>query len=487
MKIVKKLICLLLAILTFALTPSMTVTAIDPRFEGDEEYYYNYCTALDLSEEDEELCDDFYRYMSDQSKQAEKELEEITKNLTAVKKDISKLQSTLNTLSTQIKQKNTAITSTEKSISTLETNIALLTVQIEEREENIYELDEAIKVRMEAVQSIIQVNAFADFIMGATDFVDLIRRVEGVNDITSYDKQQIRELEDQKAILVKDKELLVKQRETAESQKNDLVKQKSSLVSTQNTQNALLAEYNLKAAEIEAQQQQAAQNLSEIKAAVSDLSTLRTLTPSANWIYPVDNFYISAGSFYYPASFCSAGANKCPHLGTDFAANVGTAVYAPANSVVLFMSDRCPTYGGLGNWCGSPGSAGAGNHVVLAMVVDGKTYAIKIGHMAKGVSKYIEWPSKDGKAVTVLQGTQIGEIGSSGNSSGPHAHIEVFYFGTTSLVDVIEEFANKGQFDFGLGWGSAGLSTTCNKKNYKAPCRYNPMEVWNVKVGKSYS
>ncbi|MBR3693175.1 MAG: peptidoglycan DD-metalloendopeptidase family protein [Erysipelotrichales bacterium] len=486
MKSVKKILCVLLAILTFCIVPSVNVTAVS-MFDGEEEYYYNYCTAMDLSEEDEEVCDAFYAYMSDQSDAAAKELESITQDLNNVKKDISKLQSALNSLSNQIKQKNTSITSTTKSIATLETNIALLEKQIQEREEDIASTDEGIRARMEAIQSIIQVNAFADFIMGATDFVDLIRRVEGVNSITSYDKEQIKKLEEQKALLVKDRDILVKQKETAQNQKTDLEKQKSSLVSTQNTQQALLAEYNLKAAEIEAQQQQAAQNLSEIKRAVSDLSSLRTLTPSTGWIYPVDNFYISAGSFYYPASFCSAGANKCPHLGTDFAANVGTPVYAPANSVVLFMSDRCPTYGGLGNWCGTPGSAGAGNHVVLAMVVDGKTYAVKIGHMVKGVSKYIEWPSKDGKAVTVLQGTQIGEVGSSGNSSGPHSHIEVFYFGTTPLVDVIEEFSNKGQFDFGLGWGSAGLTTTCNKKNYKAPCRYNPLEIWNVKVGKSYS
>lgn len=488
MKHIRKIICVLLTILLFNQTTPIEVLAEDSSmFVDQEDYYYNFCTGIDLSAAEEKVCDQFYAYMQQKSEDAEKELANINKDISNLKKDISKVQAAINTLSVQIKDKTTQINAATSAINKLETNIAVLEQQIADREADIKKRDDAIKARMEAVQSIMQVNAFADFIMGAKDFVDLIRRVEGVNDITNYDKQQIKELEEQRALLVADKEELAKQKAAVEEQKAELEKQKAALLETQKSQQTLLAEYNTKAEELAAKQQQAAQNLSEVKKALSDLSTLKNLKPSPGWTYPVEKFYISAGSFYYPASFCSAGANKCPHLGTDFAANLGTPVYAPANSVVLFMSDRCPTYGSLGNWCGSPGSAGAGNHVLLAMVVNGKTYAVKIAHMKSGVSKYVKWPSADGKAVTVLQGQQIGEVGSSGNSSGPHAHIEVMYFGTTSLESVIKQFTNTGKFDFGLGWGSAGLATTCNKKNYKAPCRYNPMEIWNVKLGQSYS
>lgn len=487
MKKVKHIVCALFALLVLLQASPVEVLALDSsKFTDQEDYYYNFCTGLNLSEADEAVCDEFYAYMQQKSEEAEKELADIKKDITNLKKDINKVQSAINNLATQIKNKTAQINAATSAINKLQVNIEVLEKQIADREADIKKRDDTIKARMEAVQSIMQVNAFADFIMGAKDFVDLIRRVEGVNDITNYDKQQIKELEEQKALLVADKEELAKQKAAVEAQKAELEKQKVALQAVQNTQQSLLAEYNTKAAELEAKQQQAAQNLTEIKGALSDLSTLRNLKPSPGWVYPVKKFYISAGSFYYPASFCSAGANKCPHLGTDFAAEVGTPIYAPANSVVLFMNDRCPTYGGLGNWCGSPGSAGAGNHVLLAMVVNGKTYAVKIGHMKKGVSNYIKWPSGDGKAVTVLQGTQIGEVGSSGNSSGPHAHIEVMYFGSQSLESVIKQFSSQGKFDFGLGWGSAGLATTCNKKKYVAPCRYNPMEIWNVKLGEHY-
>lgn len=487
MKKAKRLVLLVVSLFMLMQSTPLEVLAIDPsQFVDQEDYYYSFCTGIDLSEQDEAICDQFYEYMMKKSEEAEKELADINKDIENTKKDMNKVQASINKLASQIKDKTTQINGATSAINKLQINIEVLEKQIAEREADIKKRDDTIKARMEAVQSIMQVNAFADFIMGAKDFVDLIRRVEGVNDITNYDKQQIKELEEQKALLVADKEELDKQKKAVEEQKAELEKQKAALQATQKAQQALLAEYHTKEAELEAMHQQKAQNLKEIKGALSDLSSLKKLKPSPGWIYPVEKFYISAGSFYYPASFCSAGANRCPHLGTDFAASVGTPVYAPANSVVLFMSDRCPTYGGLGNWCGTPGSAGAGNHVLLAMVVNGKTYAVKIGHMKSGVSKYVKWPSGDGKAVTVMQGVQIGEVGSSGNSSGPHAHIEVMYFGTQSLESVVNTFANKGQFDFGLGWGSAGLATTCNKRNYKAPCRYNPMEIWNLKLGENY-
>lgn len=487
MKKAKHMIIGVLCLLMLMQSTPLEVLAIDAtQFAEQEDYYYSFCTGIDLSEQDEAICDQFYEYMMKKSQEAEKELANINKDIENIKKDMNKVQASINSLATKVRDKTAQINAATSAINKLQVNIEVLEKQIAEREADIQKRDETIKARMEAVQSIMQVNAFADFIMGAKDFVDLIRRVEGVNDITNYDKQQIKELEEQKALLVSDKEELDKQKKAVEEQKAELEKQKEALQATQKAQQSLLAEYNTKAAELEAKQQKAATNLKEIKGALSDLSSLKNLKPSPGWIYPLQSFSISAGSFYYPASFCSAGANRCPHLGTDFAAPVGTPVYAPANAVVLFMSDRCPTYGGLGNWCGTPGSAGAGNHVLLAMVVNGKTYAVKIAHMKSGVSKYIKWPSGDGKAVTVMQGVQIGEVGSSGNSSGPHSHIEVMYFGTQSLESVATTFANKGQFDFGLGWGSAGLATTCNKKNYKAPCRYNPMEIWNVKVGQSY-
>ena len=457
------------------------------KFEENQDYYWSYCTNINLSEEDEKLCDEFADFLNERKEQLKQELDEINNNLANIKKDISLLQTKLNSIASQIRKKTEQIQATEVAIQKVESNIAVLEKQIADREADIEARDQMIRKRLDSVQSIMRVNAFADFIMGAKNFVDLIRRVEGVNDITSYDKKQIQELQEQKALLIEDKEELDDQKQKLEKQKASLQEAKNNLIATQKTQQELLAEYNYKMSEFEAQANQKCENIDEVQKALKDVSNIRNLKPSAGWVMPVKSASVSAGAFYYPASFCSAGANKCPHLGTDFAANVGTPIYAPANSVVLYVNDNCPTYGGLGNYCGKPGSAGGGNQVYLAMVVNGKTYAAKLLHMKSGsIKASITWPSADGKAVIVQQGQKIGEVGSSGNSSGPHLHIEIFYFGTKNLTELVQEFAADPKFDFGLGFSSAGLSTTCNRTKYKAPCRYNPSEIFNVSLGQSW-
>ena len=46
------------------------------------------------------------------------------------------------------------------------------------------------------MQSYVGVNAYVDIIMGASDIVDLIRRVSVLQDITSYEQSQIQALDE---------------------------------------------------------------------------------------------------------------------------------------------------------------------------------------------------------------------------------------------------------------------------------------------------
>ena len=75
----------------------------------------------------------------------------------------------------------------------------------------------------------------------------------------------------------------------------------------------------------------------------------------------------------------------------------------------------------------------------------------------------------------VTKGTQLALAGSSGNSTGPHCHIEMFLLGDGDNSDLATyiDMLNNGSYSksFNCGWGSAGLSTTC--ENRGAPCRLN--------------
>ncbi|MFN5324865.1 MAG: peptidoglycan DD-metalloendopeptidase family protein [Bacteroidota bacterium] len=101
------------------------------------------------------------------------------------------------------------------------------------------------------------------------------------------------------------------------------------------------------------------------------------------------------------------------HAGMDFAAPIGTPIYATGNGVVKKAEFN-------------PG--GYGNHVVIS---HGFGYETLYAHM-NSISV------KSGQRVT--RGDVIGELGNTGSSTGPHLHYEVIRGGTK--VDPIRYFFN---------------------------------------------
>ena len=116
---------------------------------------------------------------------------------------------------------------------------------------------------------------------------------------------------------------------------------------------------------------------------------------------------VGIGAFIWPsnAHFLS-GFDYSPsanHFGIDIDGNTGDAVYASDNGVVV--------YAGWNNW-------GYGNVVVIN---HGNGWQTLYAHL----SAY-----NVGCGQSVYQGTMIGAIGNTGNSSGSHLHFEMMYNGT---------------------------------------------------------
>jgi LysM repeat protein len=116
---------------------------------------------------------------------------------------------------------------------------------------------------------------------------------------------------------------------------------------------------------------------------------------------------VGIGAFIWPsnAHFLS-GFDYSPsanHFGIDIDGNTGDAVYAADNGVVV--------YAGWNNW-------GYGNVVVIN---HGNGWQTLYAHL----SAY-----NVGCGQSAYQGTVIGAIGSTGNSTGSHLHFEMMYNGT---------------------------------------------------------
>ena len=109
------------------------------------------------------------------------------------------------------------------------------------------------------------------------------------------------------------------------------------------------------------------------------------------WVLPTENYHLTARYGQ------SSGLWSHYHTGLDFAAPSGTPIFAVANGVIV-----------------STGYDGAYGNKTVQRLADG-TELWYCHQSAIGVSP----------GDTVVQGAQIGNVGSTGNVTGPHVHIEV--------------------------------------------------------------
>lgn len=109
---------------------------------------------------------------------------------------------------------------------------------------------------------------------------------------------------------------------------------------------------------------------------------------------------IGTGYFAWPVSshYISGNDYWSGHLGIDIGATLGLPVWAADSGVVVFSG-----------W----NSNGYGN---MIMIDHGNGFQTLYGHLSVRIASC-------GQAV--LKGTQIGNAGSTGNSTGPHLHFEV--------------------------------------------------------------
>lgn len=129
------------------------------------------------------------------------------------------------------------------------------------------------------------------------------------------------------------------------------------------------------------------------------------------------------------------------HLGTDYAASKGTPVLAPADGYIVVSSNGCDD-GYLGNSCGGDAAlavAYGGNQLHLLTIVGDNLYEVIMFHMVNS--------SEMVKTGYVSKGETIGYVGTSGNSTGAHLHVEIFDLGPVSEINPEQNVSSS----FGMG------------------------------------
>lgn len=428
---------------------------------SDTTYWNNLCVnSVESAQANQDACAAYRTYLSSQSSSLKDKLSEIEQSISSQQTTIDELTASIANVQEQITAKQTEIDTTQTKIDELQVQIDDKQKEIDQQQADVDTIKEKVKKRMVSSQSTMRNNKYFDLLMGASTFTEFLRIATGLASISEYDDKTM----DDFLTLI---EKLNKAKQELEEDQNQLEQTKTELESQQEDMLAMQYELELQqdaayraVSDLRAQQESVISDLDSVKDAANQISkNLNQIVASDGWINPVPGATMSRGVNWTYNNY---------HLGIDLAATVGTPVLAVANGYVLRSANGCG-YGYLGNLCGwdQGGTYGGGNQVIMLCVINGGLYSIHYCHM--------QINSVVSASTMVSQGDQIGQVGSSGNSTGPHCHIEVKYLGNMSITDYINSWS--GDLGFGTSWNNAALSHVCDYGS-GAPCRMTPEKLF---------
>ncbi len=333
--------------------------------------------------------------------QAQKQKENAQSGLSSVKTKIKDAKSQRQELDIDISELETEIYTLTEQISENEAAIAQITEELETAEKNAAEYEDTFKERIRVMYERSKVS-FLNILFGATDFADLLKRVETVAQIVEYDKSVMQQMADAQAKIEEKKQVLedanaivLLNREILENKRSELDANKQALSAVISSLEADEEAYKAALDEADAAEE-------ALRAEIRSMVSGQGNTPVQDdgqftWPTPSTRYITSPfGTRYHPVQ----KRNKT-HTGIDIGAGHGASIVAAASGTVL-----------RAGW-----NSGYGNYIVID---HGGGKQTLYGHCSALLVK---------SGQTVSRGQQIALVGSTGVSTGPHLHFEVLIHG----------------------------------------------------------
>lgn len=418
--------------------------------------------------------------------------EELAEKIADMQGDIQKekeqnalIESQIATTTEKINLIDSYIKDLGESITDLEEKISVSTAQLNEKKSDIATGISVFKERLRALY-LAGNDSYTSVIFGSGDFFDMLMKVELVSRVADHDDKMLDDLVEKKDILDEQTNKLNAQKKELSSQQKDYEKQKKTMsdefarlneLYTKSSENLKQLEaeknkYVSQKSQYDAQQDAFERQLQEaIKANAAKVTTTTTTTTtittttttekmtttvkspnsdkkpsktepttssttrsktkptttttttkkstvSQEFIWPCPGYYLITsdfgarwGSFHYGMDIGDGGIR-------------GANVVAAKGGTVIMSNNSCTHDYGKDESCGC--GWGWGNYCVID---HGDGYQTIYGHMSK-------CKVKTGQVVT--QGQSLGNVGSTGWSTGDHLHFEVRVDGTA--IDPMDFF-----------------------------------------------
>ncbi len=322
--------------------------------------------------------------------QKQAEFEKLLSQERTVTRDLSRIERELEGLQADLRELQGQLGKTEANIAATEVDIADAQARLEVR-------NGLMMKRIRAMSEVGYVN-YLEVLLGSRNFSDFLSRFELLRQVLSSDVELFTQVKEEKRQLEVKKTYLEEQRADLVQLQSDTAARKAAVEAKEDQKQALLAQLR--------------DNKASVQEALDDLE--KTSKELENYILQIQRARQQAGgkpAFKWPVSgpitsrfgmrFHPILKTNRMHTGIDIAAASGVSIKASASGYVI-----------LAGWAGGYGKC---------VIIDhGGMWSTLYAHMSVIDVKINQ---------QVAQGQEIGHVGSTGYSTGPHLHFEIRYNG----------------------------------------------------------
>lgn len=363
-----------------------------------------------------ELTSDKIKKSQEEKDKAQKDKSALESGLSDVKSSITGLEQAKSNLENSIEELDKELEAVNSKISETEKDIIAKTVDVNDATKK---LDAAIVVKdnqFEAMKKRVKYmyerggsGSYLQMLVESRSLVDLLNRAEFISKIEEYDNKMLREYKASCELIEKEKDALIAEEKELEEAKSQLLSQQSEMEDVIKKKEEEVAKYESDIANSEEAVRVYEQEIAEQTQLIKDLEA--TIAAEKKRLEESNKSKIKydGGKFAWPAPSYTRISDdygwrthpilnvKQYHNGIDIASPSGSPVLAAYNGEVVTASY----------------TAAMGNYIMIDHGDD--LYTLYLHLSSIGVSK----------GETVSRGQQIGKVGSTGRSTGPHLHFTV--------------------------------------------------------------
>lgn len=340
---------------------------------------------------------------------ASKSQSELASEKSAIQKEIDAANAKIKSLKSETADKLEYVAAIKSKIALVEKQIGELETKVDKLRAEIADLEAQIEVqqklydeqfdkyckRLSAMYVSGSVTNF-EVLLTSPDISDLLTRAEMVKGVAKNDQEALDELTNSMKEIDEKKKAMENNKKEVDASLKQVEDNKATLTADKATAEQSVSELN---AQIENYSEQVSESKEELEAIDKEINEIiRKASSSHPIISGTGQFTLPCPGYVHLSGGYPNYANGSYHGGQDFSAPIGTTIVAADTGTVI--SVRYLTYS-------------YGYHLMIA---HGNGLVTLYAHTSKILVS---------EGQNVQKGQKIAEVGSTGNSTGPHLHFEV--------------------------------------------------------------